>query len=290
MIALLAAARAIHFVGLMAIFGASTYGLLLRRAGLPEPPVRPERVLFVIASTLALTSAIVWFCLIAGQMSGDWRGSIDPGTLQLAASATRFGQIFVARFIGLATLWFMCAFRTKPHALVVPIFAGLLLISLGPVSHAAAAPGDVALFGAANDAAHLLTSGFWLGGLMVLAILVPRYRAGPAALLGPLRLFSTWGGVAVALLVITGLINAASILPVSARSFHNAYFGLLLVKIGLASLMIGIAILNRWRFAPALENGGPGAVRHLTGSIGIEITLGITVVGIAGYLGLTTPH
>ena len=290
MIALLAAARAIHFASLMAIFGGSAYAALLRRAELCEPAVKPTQILFVTAATLALISAIVWFCLIAGQMSGSWQGSVDPSTLELAATGTRIGQIFLGRVVGLGALWFTCVVTMRSHSPSIAILAGLLLASLAPISHAAASSGDIAIIGAANDAAHLLTGGFWVGGLMVLALFVSRHWTDSAALLGALRLFSIWGSLVVALLVITGLITAVSILPLSAMSFHNAYFGLLLVKVGLALAMIGLAALNRWRFAPALRNGGGSAARHLARSIGVEIVLGVTVVGIAGYLGLMAPH
>ncbi|HZC38392.1 MAG TPA: CopD family protein [Sphingomicrobium sp.] len=273
----------------MAIFGAGAYAALLRRAALPEPNARYVRVLFVIAATLALISAIAWFSLIAGQMSGSWQGSVDPAVLELAASGTRFGQIFVGRFIGLGVLWFLCILRQR--GLVVSALAALLLASLAPISHAAAAgAGDLGAINAMGDATHLLTGGFWLGGLLVLAMLVPSHRADPAGLLGPLRLFSIWGSYAVALLVVSGLINAFSILSLSAMSLRNAYFDVLLVKVGLALAMIALAALNRWRFAPALRNGGGRATRNLASSIGAEIALGVTVVGIAGYLGLMPPH
>jgi copper resistance protein D len=288
-IALLAAARAIHFASLMSIFGGSAYSTLLQRAGHPGSPVKPTRILFVIASTLALVSGVVWFCLIAGQMSGSWANSADLPTLELAASGTRFGQIFLARFVGLAALWLMCV-SMKVNPLAVAILAGLVLASLGPVSHAAAMNGDIAFAGASNDAAHLLTAGFWLGGLMILALLVPQHLARPTELAGPLRLFSTWGTLVVALLVATGLTNAALILPTSALSLHNAYFDLLVAKAGLALVMIALAAMNRWRFAPAIRNERPRAVGHLTVSVGVEISLGVAVVGIAGLLGLTTPH
>lgn len=286
---ILAAARAIHFASLMAIFGASAYAALLRRTALPEPRARSMQILFAAAATLALISAIVWFSLIAGQMSGSWQGSVDPAILELAASGTRFGQIFLGRFIGLGVLWVMCILGQR--GLVIPALAGLLLASLAPISHAAAAgAGDLGAIDAIGDATHLLTGGFWVGGLLVLAMLVPLHRSHPAGLLGPLRLFSIWGSYAVALLVATGLINAVSILPLSAMALRNAYFDVLLVKVGLASTMIALAALNRWRFAPALRNGGDRAARHLASSIGAEIALGVTVVGIAGYLGLMPPH
>jgi putative copper resistance protein D len=276
--------------GLMTLFGGSSYAFLLRRAGLQEPSSKSERTLFAIAATLALISAIVWFCLIAGQMSGDWRASIDPTTLRLMASATRFGEIFMGRFVGLALLWSICVSRA-PRLLGISILAGLLLISIAPISHAAAAVGgDIAILGTASDATHLLTAGFWVGGLIVLMMILPLHRAAPTGLLGPLRLFSVWGTFVVALLIVTGIINLVSIMPISMMSLHNAYFRLLLVKVGLALLMVALAGLNRWRFAPSLRTGGPGAVRRLTGSIGMEIASGIAVVTIAGFLGVTAPH
>ena len=289
MIAFLAAARAIHLASLMSIFGASVYGLLLRRADLGEPSIQAMRILLLTAATLALASGILWFCLIAGQMSGSWLNSADLSTLELAGSSTRFGQIFVARVAGLIGLWFMCL-STRVSARAVAILAGLLLASLGPVSHAAAMNGDIAFAGAANDALHLLSAGFWLGGLMVLVLLIPQHWRDPAALLGPLKIFSVWGTLVVALLVATGLINAFSIVPFSPMSLHTSYFGLLSVKVGLALVMIALAALNRWRFAPRLRSGGDEALRSLTASIRAEIVVGIIVVAIASCLGLTSPH
>jgi putative copper resistance protein D len=290
MTALLATTRAIHFASLMAIFGGSTYAALLRRAVLWGAPLKGERVLFVTAATLALVSGMVWFALVAGQMSGSWQGAFDPAILQLAAFDTRFGQIFLGRFIGLAALCFMGAIGMKWRSLAVSILGGLLLASLGPISHAAASGSDPASIGAVNDAAHLLTAGFWLGGLLVLAMFLQQQWTDRNSVLGALRLFSIWGTAAVAVLVITGLINTISVLPVSEMSLRNSYFDLLLVKVGLASMMIGLAALNRWRFAPALRTGSESAMQHLAASVGIEIVLGFTIVAIVGLLGLMAPH
>ena len=290
MIALLAAARAIHFASLMTIFGGSAFAVLLRRAGLGGPPVRSAHLLFLTAASLAVLSGIVWFCLIAGQMSGSWQGSVDPSVLRLAATDTRFGQIFLGRFVALAVLWMICVIRMRPDRPEVWNLAGVLLASLAPISHAAATGGDVPIIRATNDAVHLVTGGFWLGGLIVLMMLVPAHRSQPGGLLGPLRLFSIWGIFVVALLVLTGVINGASILPMAAVSLRSSYFDLLLVKVELAAVMVGLAALNRWHFGPALRNGGESATRNLARSIGGEIGLGMFVVGIVGCLGLMAPH
>jgi putative copper resistance protein D len=273
----------------MAIFGGSTYAVLLRRAGIGETRKRaPE--FFATAATLAIVSGIIWFCLIAGQMSGSWHGSLDPAIIEVAATGTRFGHIFIGRFIGLLVLWSMCALRMRSHGLSVPILGGLLLASLGPISHAAASSSEIASIGAISDAAHLLTAGFWLGGLLVLAIFLQRHRADRDSMLGALRLFSVWGTAAVAVLMISGLINAILILPPGMMSLHNSYFELLLVKVALASVMIGLAALNRWRFAPALRSGGERAMPRLSASVGSETALGFTIVAIVGLLGVMAPH
>jgi putative copper resistance protein D len=287
---LLAAARAIHFASLMAIFGGSTYAVLLRRAGFWKSPPKGVRALFAIAATLAIVSGIIWFCLIAGQMSGSWQGSVDPSVLQLAASGTRFGHIFLTRFIGLIGLWLVCVIKPRRNTLALPILAGLLLVSLAPISHAAASGGDIATTGAVSDAIHLATAGFWLGGLMVLSLLIASHRGDGAALAGSLRIFSFWGSAVVALLAITGVMNALSILPVPMMSLSNPYFDLLLVKVGLTAVMVVLAALNRWRFAPALPGGGERSMRQLASSVGLEIALGLLVVAIVGILGTMAPH
>ena len=289
MSALLAITRAIHLASLMAIFGTSAFAALLQRAGLWEARPRSNRALGM-AAFVALVTAIVWFCLIACQMSGSSQGSIDPAVLRLAATDTRFGQIFVGRTNGLAALSLLCALETRSQSFAVAVLAGLLLASLAPVSHAAAGGDNVLTMGAVSDGVHLLAGGFWLGGLVVLASLVARYRSRAAELVGPLGVFSSWGGFVVALLVLTGVTNLLLIMPLSAMSLHNFYFDLLLTKIGLAAAMVALAALNRWRFAPALAGRGAKAVRYLAYSIGVETAFAFTVVGIVGYLGTIAPH
>jgi putative copper resistance protein D len=274
----------------MLIFGGSAYMLLLRRRDNAEPSIKPVHRLFVVAAPLALVSGIVWFCVIAGEMSVDWKGSFDPATLELAGSATRFGRIFLVRLIGMTALCVMCLAARKAASWPVAILAALLLVSLAPVSHAAANGGAIPIFRAANDGMHLLAAGFWLGGLVILALLIGRYWSEAAALIGPLRIFSGWGAAVVALLVLTGVINALTILPLAAMTIRNPYFDLLLLKIALAAAMIGLASLNRWRFAPALPDGGERGVRHLARSVGLELFLGVSIVAVVGYLGTMAPH
>lgn len=286
MTGLFASIRALHFAGLMAIWGASFYAVLLQKSLGMDVPARQLRIAVALGATLALATAILWFGLVAGQMSGDWNAATEPTAILAVATGTRFGHIWLGRIAGLILLW-LASLRpiAKP---VLAILAALLLASLGLVSHAAAGSGFTLLH-AFNDAIHLLTAGFWMGALLVLLLLIWRHRHEPAELFAPFRLFSLWGVYAVALLVVTGLINAALILPLHSISPKSAYADVLAAKITIALAMIALAVINRSQLLPALRHHEKGAVGRLNHNVIVEILLGLAVIAIVGYLGLMPP-
>jgi putative copper resistance protein D len=288
--ALLATSRALHFASLMPIFGAATYLVLLRRHLQTLPPDGLQK-LFAVAATIALLTALLSLGLAAGQMSGDWRMGMNVQALTSVVRDTRFGHVAVLRIAGLAALWLVCVFQRPISISTVAILAAFALGALGLTSHAAAG-GDQQTFGfvrAANDAAHLMAGSFWLGGLVVLAIMIACHMT-PRELLPRLRLFSVWGTWAVAALVITGVANAASILPAASIDVRNRYFGLLLAKVALAMLMIGLAAANRWRVVPPMLSHPTGDTGSLARNIAAELALGVIVIALAGCLGAMPPR
>ena len=286
---LFAAVRATHFLSLMGLFGAAAFLCLLRRHALPLPPERSIRIFFPAAAGVALVTAILWFFLVVARMAGDWQAAFDPATLRLVASATEFGQIAVWRIAGLALLLASGLSLVRDRLGMTAGLAALLLASLGPTSHAAASAAALPLARAANDGLHLLAAGFWIGGLAVLGRLVHRHYRQPETLAAPFRLFSRWGTAAVTVLVLSGIVNAASILPVRSLSPGNAYVDILAVKIALALGMIVLAVVNRLELVPALGSAGAHTVRQLSRSVAAEILLAALVIGIVGYLGQMAP-
>ena len=279
--------RALHFLSLMGVFGAGFFLVLLRAQKLPGPPERVIRVILPVAAGVALITGILWLLLAAGRMVGDWHAAFDAKTIVLVATATEFGQIALVRIIGLAALFLLCL----PPARMgwVAAVAALLLASLGLTSHAAAAAGPFPLLRATNDGAHLISAGFWVGGLIVLGGLVKPYYQDPRNLIAPFRLFSRWGTVAVIALIVSGLINAGSILPVRSLSTDNAYADVLAAKVILAVIMIVLAVVNRLELVPALHLGHEKTTRQLAASVCAEILLGFVVSCIVGYLGQMAP-
>ena len=113
------------------------------------------------------------------------------------------------------------------------LLSALALVLPAATSHAAAAsPAGFAAIGAITDGVHLLTAGFWIGGLVVLLLLWRRREPNmPLAL----SLFSDWAMVAVLLLVMTGLINSASILLGQEGSMSTLYLSVLGAKLALVA-------------------------------------------------------
>jgi copper resistance protein D len=283
-IPVLAAVRAIHLFSLMALWGGSAYCALLGRSIAIAVPRFKAGVL--AAASMALLTGVAWLFLVAGQISGDWREAGSPTAILAVVQGTLFGQVWTARLIGMVFLWLMAWLDAR--MVLVPL-AALVLGSLGLTSHAAAASGGYAAMRALNDGVHLLTAGFWIGGLLVLLELGCLHRREPGALAGPFRVFSRWGLYAVAILLITGTANAASIMGLSGLSPENAYADLLGVKIALALAMIAFAAVNRSQLLPALENGEGGVLARLRHNVTAELVLAVLVVAIVGYLGMISP-
>jgi putative copper resistance protein D len=163
--------------------------------------------------------------------------------------------------------------------------AALILIAATGHSAGASLPG-FAIIGLANDSLHLLTAGYWIGGLCVLAAMLGSRPSAPR-LPQAVALFAEWGMIAVALLVMTGIINAAMVLLGNPGHDNLAYAGILALKIVLALTMIALALGNHIRLLPRLAQ--PGIAARLRNRAGWELGLGLVVVGFAALLSLLAP-
>jgi putative copper resistance protein D len=287
MTAVFAVVRAAHFLSLMTIFGAASLRALFLLS-LPAPPVsRVSIQLFPMGACVALASALFWFGLTVAQVGGGAAAVISLQTIWIVITQTSFGPVFLAR-ITLTGL--LVATTFFPQASVAPIVlsaAALGAISL--TSHAAASGDSFTQLRVANDAAHLLTAGFWIGALVELVPLVIAERKSAKALVPPLRVFSRWGAIPVAVLITTGAFNGIMILHTSAARWSPGYLTLLAAKVVLAGLMVSLALTNRYSLLPDVRLGLPEAAENLAGSVVAEFAIGMIIVCIVGVLGLVAP-
>ena len=272
---ILAGARGLYYGALLCLFGDLTLSLLLR-AKLPIILPPNNKVFRWSVLALALVAGGVWLAAAAGQMAG----ALSWDALTATVTATLFGQLFVARAIALLGL--AVAFLLRRGTKLALVLATTALVLPAMTSHAAASsPAGFAILGATLDAVHLLTAGFWIGGLVVLAML---FRRKEPNMLLALSLFSEWAMIAVLLLVMTGLINAASILLGDKGPPSLLYLLVLSAKLALVAVMLGLAIFNRFRLMPV------GDDRRIAGNAAWELRLGLIAVLLAGVLGQLQPN
>jgi putative copper resistance protein D len=225
------------------------------------------------ALALAMVAGSAWFLMAVAGMAG----TLDVQAIIQTITATLFGQLFGLRMAALAAL----ALVLKRGARLA-VLLGLLALSLpAATSHAAAAsPAGFTAIGGSLDAIHLITAGFWIGGL---AVLLQLHRRGEPNILLALSLFSEWAMIAVLLLVMTGLINAASILLGDTGAPSPVYLGVLATKLVLAAGMLGLAAMNRFRLMPQSRD------QTIARNAALELGAGVTVVLLAGVLGQLQP-
>ncbi len=263
-----AVARGIYFIAVMLLFGSAVFGALLKsRLPAIPPPDLPRRWTLLLAAM----AGCAWFILAAAQMAGE----MSQSAILQAATATLFGQVFLIRLAALLSLVFVLK-----HEKAVALLAAMALALPAVTSHAAASsPAGFAVIGASLDAVHLLGGGFWIGGLAVLAALFKRKEPH---ILQALSHFSDWALVAVLLLVMTGLVNAASIL-LGGDTPATAYLAVLGAKLALVLVMLGLAAMNRFKLMPRAQD------RAIARNAAWELGLGIVVVLLAGALGQLPP-
>lgn len=138
------------------------------------------------------------------------------------------------------------------------------------------------------EALHLWAAGAWLGGLVPLFLVV---RIAPAAVAaGAARWFSPLGKLCVVVLAGSALVQGCVLVGSTQALLHTAYGWTALLKIILFIVLLGFAVLNRYRLAPDLRGRNPEHTRrHLIISICVQTGFGVLVVLASALLGQLRP-
>ena len=138
--------------------------------------------------------------------------------------------------------------------------------------------------------AHILAAGAWVGALLpVLLVMRQMAKRVTQEQAIPLRNFSITGHYAVALTVVSGLVNAT---PIRGRFFpstSSSYDAMLILKIAIVAAMISIAAVNRYVIVPRLANN-PRSATTLLGFTGTEFVLAGIVIIVVNQLSALNPH
>lgn len=294
-------ARWIHFASVFVLFGSAFFRFHMG-AGNPLPAaLRATRRLITVAAPVAALSGAAWLVCILANMTDGFASAMDAANWRLFFLETQFGPVAIARLALLAggVLLVLMPWRGRAWHGAIASIGALLLVDQAWLGHAA--EGGAGLYGATMIFAysvHVLAAGAWVGGLPpLLFALVETGRAAPKeASEGALHLlqrFSIMGMVAVVLIVATGAANAGFRVGFTFDEFFGAEYGLVLaVKAALVAAMLALAFFNRFIFMPRLRAASDPSlalVARLRASVGLELALGVLVLGVAAVLGVTPP-
>ncbi|KXO72931.1 copper homeostasis membrane protein CopD [Brucella anthropi] len=223
-------------------------------------------------------------------LADGWRGMLDPQIVRSFLLVTGPGHAWLALAAGVFLLG-LARFLAAERRGLMALFAGLSLASLALTGHAVMNTGPISALHAGFDVLHVLSAGAWLGGLV--AFVGVMRAAGEAdcrslAVIA-LRRLSTFGHVAVALVLLSGVANTLLVVGHLPLDLRSPYQVKLLVKIGLVALMTLAAVFNRYVLVPLLQRDRARAVRALKAGAVFEIALGIIAVVLVAAFGTQDP-
>ncbi|CAB3825288.1 MAG: copper homeostasis membrane protein CopD [Achromobacter pulmonis] len=283
--------RAVSAGAAAMLFGASA---MLALGGAPRLGVAAETALRPALLRIGAVGLVATLCLLplqAASIAGDWRAMLDGDMLDTVTLQTRYGQAWVLRALcAAAVLGVALGLRPgRPSWLAGP--AAVALAPLAFSGHAAMHEGGWGVAHAINDYLHVLAAAFWLGSLPVFLSWLAAWQRPHARVEATRALlrFSAWGHVAVGVLLVSGVANAALILGPAVLDTGSAYVRVLLLKVALALAMTGLALANRYRWIARIRKQPVRALRAIRRNTVAELALGAAVLVIVGALGLMPP-
>lgn len=296
-------ARFIQYGGSAILFGAALFFLtsLPRSGEAAASELRWPRLLLAAGATVVFLGAALSLVFQSAMMNGVRLAELDWPAIELVLTATSWGLAIAARIvIGLIALLLVLTLRPARALWLSAASLGVLILaSFAWTGHGAATTGAWGLVHLVSDIVHAIAAGAWVGALVCFfALLMKRWPSDVelGVLYKALHHFSGTGSILVAVLIATGLINMVFIVGLSGviTLLSSAYGALLAAKLFMFLMMLGLAAWNRFRLTPALQlNMQSGdhsrSIGKLRKSLWLETGLGMLVILLVGFLGMTDP-
>jgi putative copper resistance protein D len=258
--------RALSFIALFQAAGVAVFLAIFGRQ-LESAPDSIRRLGF-FAAVSGVVFVAVHLSLEAARMAGALSGVLDA-SLQLLVLDSPTATAATLRMVGLIAIAGALIGRgTMSRSRVHLALGGTVLTILGflLVGHTAVDPDRTVL--AMLLSLHLAAVAFWFGALIPLIIVTREERAPTAVLIADRfsRIASWWvPGILVAGVIMTlMLVDGWAV-------FAESYGALLLVKVAGFLLLMVLAALNKWRYAPVLAR--PSAAVSFQRSVATEYAL-----------------
>jgi putative copper resistance protein D len=293
----LIASRFLQYSSVLLLFGAALFPVygFGKASSVPGALRGALKRMLLLAVLVAFFSLLAWFLFAAGTMAGSAGAMVDHSVLMIITDTMGFGHLWVARLALTAILAVILARWPSPISYwSAPPVSALLLASLAGTGHAQETQGAAGAWHVFADGAHLLAAGAWLGALWPLAFEL-RTKEPDADQVGPLLLrFSSMGQIAVAVLLLSGVVNSWFLAGSFGQLATTFYGQLLSLKIVLFLSMLAFAAVNRFWITTQFVGPSPPPDRalwlaRLRKHIVAEQALGLLVLAVVSLLGTLQP-
>lgn len=294
--------RLAQYGGAVVLLGTPLFLLYGLRATDALAQTWPKRPLVAACAVVAAASAAG---LIAqtSVMAGSITEGLKPASLGFMITGTTLGLAFLLRAgVALAAMGLVLMSRPSRRQWMVLVVAGLVVsASFAWTGHGAATEGPGHYPHLIGAILHSWAAALWLGALAALLIMVARHRPGDAltdrVLHEALQGFSGVGTVAVAVLVLSGLVNSWFMVGIDQIGglVTTPYGWLLLAKLGLFGVMLALAASNRFHLTPemAVALGDPDDLRvvvsRLKRSLALETLVALALLAVVAVMGTLAP-
>ncbi len=240
-------ARTVGFAGIAFAIGVPVLVLLCLPGGWSSPRLR--RLSTWGAGTAAGT-AVLLFLLQGPYAAGSGFGSLlDPSLLSATATSTA-GWALLARAVlavallyALRSAWRRAGPPEVPELAAAGLFATGLALATAATGHAVAGSWPALAIGV--TAVHVVAMSVWLGGLVAMLLVVLRPFDEDADFAEAMRRFSRVAFVAVATLVVTGILQSVRELGSPTALVDTVYGRLLMAKLTFFVVVLGAAGVSR---------------------------------------------
>ncbi|NGX88337.1 copper homeostasis membrane protein CopD [Rahnella sp. Lac-M11] len=283
--------RFVHFASLMQIFGLSVFCSLLAPQGFSAVLLRKNQSLMMWSGILAAVTSVGMLAIQAAQMGNGWGDGLNLNVWLLVLT-TSFGDVWRWHLLLTAALLLVMLMDWLPGRNVIIFLCALgLLMSQALIGHAAMHDGALGLLHRSNHVVHLLSAAYWFGCLypLLTCMLYTRQPATRPYAIATLIRFSVLGHAAVALVILTGILNTAIILQRWPVDMTSLYQRLLVIKVALVGIMCGIAIFNRYRLVPLMGKQPELAQRHFILMTWLEWGLALLVLLAVSWFATLAP-
>ncbi|WP_140918101.1 copper homeostasis membrane protein CopD [Limnobaculum xujianqingii] len=282
--------RLLHFSAVTLLFGITLFVSCLSHGKFRLSLQYDLRRLLTYSLLIVLLTSVGIIAIQSGLMGDGWPDTIK-GSIITDVLSTSFGMAWRWQIIFTFTATICLLLPIYWRFSLITLLAFLLLISLGFVGHTTLHSGAIGWLHRANHALHLISAGYWLGALIPLLVClrylsVEHYRSDA---ISTLIRFSQVGHLAVILVIFTGIINSVLILQRWPVNWSSAYLQLLGIKVFLVMMMVMIALYNRYRLVPEMNQQGSNAMRYFVLFTVLEILLGILVLSLVSLFATLSP-